>query len=206
LRGASVSTIVTRPVAPASLSTARLLLRQWRASDRAPFATLNADRRVMQYFPSPLAHADSDAFADRCERALNDRGWGLWAVEIPGRAPFIGFIGLATAGPGLPCSGLVEVGWRLAAPHWGQGYASEGARAALRHGFDVLDLPEIVSFTATLNRRSQAVMERMGMHRDPIEFDHPRVPEGSPLRRHVLYWLSRDEWRLAQAAPRSGAG
>jgi RimJ/RimL family protein N-acetyltransferase len=190
---------VTRLVAPASLSTTRLLLRQWRTGDRAPFAALNADPSVMQYFPSPLARADSDAFAERCERGLTDRGWGLWAVEIPGKAPFIGFIGLATAGPGLPCSGLVEVGWRLAAAHWGQGYASEGARAALRHAFDVLDLPEIVSFTATLNRRSRAVMERLGMHRDPVEFDHPRVPERNPLRRHVLYWLSRDDWRLRGA-------
>jgi RimJ/RimL family protein N-acetyltransferase len=190
---------VTRPIAPASLSTERLLLRQWRPGDRAPFAALNADRRVMEYFPSPLASADSDALAERCERALSARGWGLWAVEIPGRAPFIGFIGLATAGPGLPCSGLVEVGWRLAAPHWGQGYASEGARAALGHAFDVLDLTEIVSFTATVNRRSQAVMERVGMHRDAIEFEHPRVPEESPLRRHVLYWLSRDDWRLRGA-------
>lgn len=178
------------------LRTPRLLLRPWERQDRAPFAALNADPRVMEYFPGTLPQAESDALADRCERGLIDRGWGLWAVEAPGVAPFIGFIGLAPAGPGLPCSGLVEVGWRLAAAHWGRGYASEGARAAARHAFEVLQLPEIVSFTAVANGRSQAVMERIGMRRDYSEFEHPRVAEGSPLRRHVLYWLSRDDWRL----------
>jgi RimJ/RimL family protein N-acetyltransferase len=191
-------------MAPVSLRTPRLLLRQWRPGDRAPFAALNADPRVMEYFPSRLTAGESDASADRCERALADRGWGLWAVEVPGEAPFIGFIGLAHAGPGLPCSGLVEVGWRLAATHWGHGYATEGARAAIAYAFDAVALPEIVSFTAARNRRSQAVMARLAMHRDPAEFDHPRVPEGSPLRRHVLYWRSREDWRLARVTDRAG--
>jgi RimJ/RimL family protein N-acetyltransferase len=190
---------------PASLRTPRLLLRPWRKSDRGPFAALNADPRVMEYFPRRLTADESDAFAERCQNALADRGWGLWAVEVPDVAPFIGFIGLATAGPGLPCSGLVEVGWRLAAAHWGRGYASEGARAAVAHAFDELELTEVVSFTAALNQRSQAVMARLDMLRDPAEFDHPRVPEGSPLRRHVLYWRSRDDWRLVQVAARAPA-
>ena len=201
------SAIVTKAALPVVLRTPRLVLRQWRDGDRAPFAALNADSRVMEYFPGPLAIADSDAFADRCERGLAERGWGLWAVEVPADgAAFIGFIGLASAGPGLPCTGLVEVGWRLAVPYWGQGYATEGARAAVAYAFETLALPEIVSFTATLNRRSQAVMERLRMHRDPFEFQHPRVPDGSPLRPHVLYWLSRDDWRLARIAPNGDRG
>ena len=187
-------------MSPIELRTERLLLRPWREDDRAAFATLNGDPHVMEFFPEPMTREASDAFAARCERGIAERGWGLWAVEVPGVAPFIGFIGLAVAGPGLPCSGMVEIGWRLDAPHWGKGYATEGALVSLQFAFETLALPEIVSFTAAVNRRSQAVMERLGMHRDPQLFDHPRCPEGSAIRTHVLYWLGRDEWRLANVA------
>lgn len=181
-----------------TLRTGRLLLRPWRPADRAPFAALNADPQVMEFFPGMLTEEASDALAERCAAGIRTRGWGLWAAELPGIAPFIGFIGLAQAGPGLTCSGLVEVGWRLAAAYWGNGYATEGARAAVQFAFETLALPEVVSFTAVVNRRSQAVMERLGMRRDDAGFDHPRVPEDSALRRHVLYWLSRDAWRFVE--------
>ena len=178
------------------IRTGRLLLRPWRDADRAPFAALNADPRVMEFFPAPLSATESDALAARCAAGIAERGWGLWAAEVPGRAPFIGFIGLAIAGPGLPCAGIVEVGWRLDHRHWGNGYATEGARAALAFAFGELALPEVVSFTAVVNRRSQAVMDRLGMHRDAQLFEHPRCAEGSAIREHVLYWLGRDEWKI----------
>ena len=186
---------VDEAMSPATVRTDRLCLRPWRDDDRVPFAALNADPRVMEFFPAPLTRDASDALALRCESDITHRGWGLWAIEVPGVAPFIGFGGLAVAGPGLPCSGLVEVGWRLDLPHWGRGYATEAARASLEFAFETLGLPEIVSFTAVVNRRSQAVMERLEMHRDRMLFEHPRCPEGSAIRTHVLYWLGRDEWR-----------
>ena len=169
----------------------RVLLRGWRPDDLEPFAELNADPRVMEHFPKPLTREESDAFVrERILPQFSARGFGLWAVEVPGEAPFIGFVGLMEqtfAAPFTPC---VEVGWRLAQPHWGRGYATEAARLALAHGFDAAGLEEIVSFTAVGNRPSIAVMERLGMRYDG-EFDHPRLPEGHRLRRHVLYRLAR---------------
>lgn len=174
--------------ASADIRTERLLLRQWRASDREPFAALNADPRVMEHFPSVLTRAQSDAMAARIEDGLTARGWGLWAVEVVGVAPFVGFIGLATPRFDAPFTPATEVGWRLAAEHWGRGYATEGARAALRHAFEVLGLEEVVSFTVPANVRSRRVMERIGMTRDEADdFDHPGMAADSPLRRHVLY-------------------
>jgi ribosomal-protein-alanine N-acetyltransferase len=166
-------------------------LRRWRDEDREPFAALNADPRVMEFFPGTLSRAESDALVDRIEAHFDKHGFGAWAIEVPGVAGFVGFTGLSVPrfeAPFMPC---VEVGWRLAVDHWGKGYASEAARLALSYGFETLDLPEIVSFTATTNRRSTAVMERLGMRRDPADdFDHPALPEGHRLRRHVLYRLS----------------
>lgn len=175
------------------LRTDRLLLRHWRPEDAEPFAALNADPEGMRWFPAPLSRPESDALAARCAAHLEEHGWGLWAVEADGR--FIGFTGLAVprfrAHFTAPAVGAVEVGWRLARSAWGSGYATEGARAALRYGFDVLGLAEVVSFTASGNTRSRAVMERLGMHRDPADdFDHPDLPEGHPLRPHVLYRLA----------------
>ena len=175
------------------IHTTRLLLRQWKPADRAPFAAMNADPRVMRHFPALLSRAESDAMADRCQALIKERGWGFWAVEAKATGTFIGFVGLHTPSAALPFSPCVEIGWRLAAAHWGQGLASEAARAALEVGFGSLDLPEIVSFTAIENRRSRAVMERLGM-RESEEFEHPGLPVGHPLRRHCLYRLERERF------------
>jgi RimJ/RimL family protein N-acetyltransferase len=178
------------------LATERLRLRQWRASDLAPFAEMNADPRVMEFFPARLEREASDALAKRIETKIAERWWGLWAAELRASGTFIGFIGLQPPPPTLPCSPCVEVGWRLAQPYWGKGLASEGARAALRCGFEQLGLDEIVSFTVPANRRSRAVMERLGMTEDKAgAFEHPNIPAGSPLRLHCLYRLSRKRWR-----------
>jgi RimJ/RimL family protein N-acetyltransferase len=179
---------------PIEFTTERLQLRQWRPADREPFARLNADPRVMEFFPAPLDRAASDARADRIEAQIAERGWGLWAVATRTDDAFIGFVGLQISPADLPCSPSVEIGWRLACEHWGQGYAPEAARGALRIGFANVGLAEIVSFTAVRNHNSRRVMEKLGMREDPQTFAHPLVPEGSPLREHCLYRLSRDQW------------
>jgi RimJ/RimL family protein N-acetyltransferase len=172
--------------------TARLQLRQWRESDRLPFAQLNADPRVMEYFPATLDRAASDALVDRCQALIAQQGWGFWAVEIKETCELIGFVGLHRPIAELPFSPCVEVGWRLAYDYWGKGYATEAATAALQVGFEILELPEIVSFTAVMNQRSRAVMERLGMQESAAEtFEHPLVPVGHRLRQHCLYRLSR---------------
>ena len=174
------------------LRTARLRLRVWTAADLAPFADLNADPRVMEHFPAPLSRAESDALAARIAAHFAAHGFGLWAVEVPGVTAFIGFVGLAVPSFTAPFTPCVEIGWRLAAAHWGAGYATEGARAALDFGFGSLGLDEIVSFTVPANQRSRRVMERLGMHRAPEDdFDHPLLPPGHPLRPHVLYRMRR---------------
>jgi RimJ/RimL family protein N-acetyltransferase len=167
-----------------ALRRADLILRQWRDEDREPFAALNADPEVMRYFPAPMTREQSDAMVDWASGLIDERGWGLWALEVEGAAPFVGFVGL-----NVPrfMPDVVEIGWRLAREHWGNGYASEAARETLRFGFEELGLDEIVSFTSVVNARSRAVMERIGMAHDPSrDFDHPNVPVG-PLKRHVLY-------------------
>lgn len=177
------------------LDTERLRLRQWRTSDLGPFAELNADPRVMEFFPARLDRAASDALAGRIEAKIAERGWGLWAAEIRATGEFIGFIGLQPPIAQLPCSPCIEVGWRLAQPYWGKGFATEGARAALRFGFEKLGLDEIVSLTVPANRRSRAVMERLGMQEDKAgTFEHPAIAPGNPLRLHCLYRLSRKRW------------
>lgn len=194
---------MTTAVIP-TLTTERLVLRTWRDGDLAPFVALNADPAVMEHFPATLTPAETEAMLGRMRAHLAERGFGWWAAEVPGVAPFIGFIGLAVPDFGAhflpPGKRVVEVGWRLARPFWGRGYATEGAREALRFGFRALGLPEIVSFTTTTNRRSQAVMRRLGMTHDPADdFDHPKLPPGHHLRRHVLY-------RLRAPRPRRGDG
>jgi RimJ/RimL family protein N-acetyltransferase len=185
-------------VSVSELRTRRLLLRRWRTEDRDPFAALNADPAVMEHFPAPLSANDSDAFVDRIQSGLDERGWGLWAVEVQDSHAFIGFIGLNPATFDAPFTPAVEVGWRLAREHWGRGYATEGARAALEFGFVDLELDEIVSFTTHANTRSRRVMERLGMRRDPADdFDNPNVPDDSPIRPHVLYRLDRTAWAQA---------
>jgi RimJ/RimL family protein N-acetyltransferase len=190
------------PIEP-ELRTSRLILRRWRDADRAPFAALNADPIAMEHFPAPLRRHESDDLAARIAVGLEERGWGLWAVEIPGTATFAGFVGLNPATFDAPFTPAVEVGWRLAREQWGRGYATEGARAALAVGFDELALDEIVSFTTHGNARSRRVMERLGMARDPADdFDNPNVPDGDPLRPHVLYRLDRATWRRGAARAR----
>jgi ribosomal-protein-alanine N-acetyltransferase len=174
------------------LDTPRLRLRAWRDEDLVPFAAMNADPRVMEHFPNPLTPAESDAMAARIRAHLQERGFGLWAVEVRGGPAFIGFIGLVVPRFEAHFTPCVEIGWRLGADHWGRGYAIEGARTAAAFGFESLGLAEIVSMTVPANARSRRVMERLGMHRDPAEdFDHPSLPQGHPLRRHVLYRLRR---------------
>lgn len=171
-----------------AIRTPRLALRPWRDEDLAPFAAMNADPRVMEFFPRPLDRAESDAAVARIRDHFARHGFGLWAVEVPGVANFIGFVGLAIPRFEAPFTPCVEIGWRLAREHWGRGYATEAARTVLEYGFRDLALQEIVSFTATANLRSRAVMERIGMTRSSEDdFDHPALPEGHPLRRHVLY-------------------
>jgi RimJ/RimL family protein N-acetyltransferase len=170
------------------LRTERLLLRQWRDSDREPFAELNADPETMRYFPATMTREQSDSFVDRSIELIGGRGWGLWAVEVMDDAPFVGFVGLS-----IPqfAPDLVEVGWRLHRDHWGNGYATEAARESLRFGFDELQLEEIVSFTTIANAPSRKVMERIGMTHDPSrDFDHPNVPDW-PQKRHAFYSIAR---------------
>ena len=176
------------------LRTDRLLLRRWREADRAPFARMNADPTVMEFFTATLTRAESDDFVDRIEAAFAERGWGLWAVEVTadpgfqGLGGFAGFVGLWQPNFDAHFTPAVEIGWRLDAAHWGRGYAPEAAQAVLRFGFEQLGLDEIVSFTAVVNERSQRVMQKIGMTRDPADdFDHPRLADGDRLRRHVLY-------------------
>jgi RimJ/RimL family protein N-acetyltransferase len=169
----------------------RVLLREWMPDDLAPFAELNADPRVMRYYPSPLTRAQSDAFVlEQVVPEFAERGFGRWAVEVPGLAPFIGYVGLAVPAFEADFTPCIEIGWRLAFAYWGRGYATEAAQAALEFGFAEADLDEVVSFTVPENRRSVAVMSRLGMSYAG-EFDHPRLPPGHALRRHVLYRLSR---------------
>jgi len=180
----------TAPERIVILATPRLRLRPWRESDFEPFAAMNADPHVMEYFPAPLTREQSDATARRIMDSIKARGWGNWAVEVVGGEPFIGFTGLSVPSFGAHFTPAIEVGWRLSRDAWGKGYATEAARAALAFGFDELGLAEIVSFTARSNLRSAAVMRRLGMRPDG-EFDHPKIEAASPLRRHVLYRISK---------------
>lgn len=174
------------------LCTERLLLREWRDADRDAWAALNADPEVMRYLGPPLAREQADGWLDRNVAYWAEHDHGLWAVEVAGGEPFIGFIGLLAPAFDAHFTPCVEVGWRLARSAWGRGYAPEGARAAIAYGFDVIGLDEIVSMTTVDNAKSRRVMEKLGMTRDPADdFDHPRVPPDSPLLRHVLYRLRR---------------
>jgi RimJ/RimL family protein N-acetyltransferase len=176
------------------LETDRLLLRDWRDFDLAPFAALNADPQVMEHFPSLLTRDESDRYVERIRDHFARHGFGLWAVEVPGTAPFVGYVGLAVPRFEASFTPCVEIGWRLAREHWGRGYAPEAARAALHFGFERAGLDEIVSFTVPANLKSRRVMEKIGMRHDPADdFDHPSLPEGHRLRRHVLYRIGREE-------------
>lgn len=170
------------------IATDRLILRNWRSSDLEPWAALNADPEVMEHFPATLSAEEAAAMLAVHQSLITERGWGLWAVERRADGAFLGFAGLMQLRDSNPLAPGVEIGWRFARHAWGAGYASEAARAALDHGFESLGLPEVVSFTATTNERSQAVMARIGMtRRADLDFDHPALPKGHRLERHVVW-------------------
>ncbi|HEY6466414.1 MAG TPA: GNAT family N-acetyltransferase [Candidatus Acidoferrales bacterium] len=174
------------------LRTERLLLRRWRDSDREPFFRINSDPRVMEFLPRLFLREESDQMIDRCERHFEDNGFGLFAVEIVGGAPFIGYIGLSAITFSAPFTPSIEIGWRLAHDHWSKGLATEGAREVVRCAFKELKIDSLVSFTSVTNVRSRRVMEKLGMTHDPAEdFDHPGLSASHPLRHHVLYRLRR---------------
>jgi RimJ/RimL family protein N-acetyltransferase len=185
----------------AELHTARLRLRGWRPADLPLFAALNADPGVMEHFPQVLSREQSDLLAERIVCQLRSQGWGLWAAEVAAANSFIGFVGLNRPAFRAHFTPAVEVGWRLSRQYWGCGYATEAARTVLEFGFKSLGLTEIVSFTSVDNQRSRRVMTKLGMRHHPEDdFDHPNLPEGHRLRRHVLYRLTSAEFRgLVQA-------
>ncbi|HYL34700.1 MAG TPA: GNAT family N-acetyltransferase [Bryobacteraceae bacterium] len=184
--------------------TERLILRRWLPSDRQPFARMNADARVMEHFPGVLSHEESGQGVDRIEMHFERHGFGLCATELRETRAFIGFIGPAVPSFQAHFTPCVEIGWRLAADYWGRGLATEGAREMVRYAFEDLGLEELVSMTVPANVRSRRVMEKLGMARDPSDdFDHPDLPAGHPLRRHVLYRLGRAHWRAMRL--RSGS-
>ena len=183
------------------IETPRLILRPWRSSDLARFAEQNADPVVMRFLPGVLTRAESDAYVARAEQHRAKTGFGMWAVEAPGVAAFIGAVGLTRLKFEAPFGPAVEVAWRLHRSYWGFGYATEAAAACIDDGFTRFGLTEVVALTVVDNKASTRVMERLGMTRT-VEFDHPNLLDASPLRRHILYRLSRVD-RLA-AGPATG--
>lgn len=178
-----------------TIKTSRLILRQWQDSDLAPFAALNADPRVREFFPGLMSREESDHSVKLASDHIARCGWGFWAASLIETGEFIGFIGLEDVYFQAHFTPAVEIGWRLAFNHWGKGYATEGAKAALKYGFETLRLDQIVSFTTMGNMRSRHVMEKIGMHHlTQDDFDHPKLPEGHPLRKHVLYRMSSHDW------------
>ncbi|MEE8379956.1 MAG: GNAT family N-acetyltransferase [Gammaproteobacteria bacterium] len=173
------------------LKTERLRLRQWKQEDFPAFAMLNADPEVMRYYPDTLNEEESNDMAQRFESLLAYRGWGFWVVEKLDDKKFMGFVGLHEPTYDLPVTPCVEIGWRLARKYWGYGYATEAAKASLMVAFENLDLPEVYSFTSVLNKKSQAVMERLEMVNMKQNFEHPMIPGNSPLREHVLYRIDK---------------
>ena len=170
------------------IETTRLILRNWKESDLKPFAEMNSSRKVMEFFPSTLSEEESNSFAHKIMKIINEQGWGLWAVEVKGITPFIGFIGFHRVSFNAHFTPAIEIGYRLDDKYWGQGYALEGAKAAIKYGFDTLNFKEIVAFTSKLNRRSIQLMERLQMaHKEEEEFTHPRLPQDHYLAPHVLY-------------------
>ncbi|BFM15946.1 GNAT family N-acetyltransferase [Maricurvus nonylphenolicus] len=176
------------------LKTNRLILRQWTKEDYPYLSDLCADEEVMEFFPALLSEDESFAMAERIHSLISERGWGFWAVEIPDQHKFIGFVGLHTPTDAMPFSPCVEIGWRLAKQHWGKGYATEAANAALEYAFTTLNLDEVVAFTTVTNTRSRSVMEKLGMHNSHQNFMHPDIESTHPLCEHVLYKIGKSEW------------
>lgn len=181
------------------METSRLVIRQWQFSDYEPFAQMNQDPEVMRYFPKHLTPAESHAMIEKCTAGLEEDKFGFWAAQSKENNEFLGFVALAKVQFDCKFTGSIEIGWRLKQAAWGKGLASEGARKLLEYGFLTLGLPEIVSLTAKINQRSWRVMERIGMTTNAADdFEHPKVAHGSPLKPHVLYRLTKDEWRTTR--------
>mgnify|MGYP003631867887 FL=1 len=178
-----------------TIETERLYLRQWQTSDFAPFAEMNANPEVMEYFPKLLTTSMSNAIAKKCQSLIDDNGWGFWAVSLKETDTFIGMVGLNNANADMPFSPAVEIAWRLDNDYWGLGYATEAARASLNFAFVELWIEEVVSFTAVINKRSQLVMERLGMTNTQENFYHPMINPNHRLAEHVLYKITRQQWQ-----------
>lgn len=188
------------------LTTERLVLRQWQGADAEPFAALNADPAVMRHFPAALDRAQSDAAIDRYQQHIQLKGFGFWATALKSTGAFIGFIGINTLKPYLPMAPGIEIGWRLAQPFWHQGYATEGARAALDHAFNALAIAEVWAITTQTNVASQAVMLRLGMRDTQTTFMHPDLPAEHPLALHRTYRISAAHTHTAQKAEPESRG
>lgn len=176
------------------LLTPRLELRQWLDSDYQPFAALNADPQVMEFFLGTLSSAQSNELLDRLRGHIAEEGWGFWAVVERDSGRFVGFTGIKSS-EDTPRGPAVEVGWRLAPEFWGKGYATEAANASLLFAFEILNLKEVISFTPVHNQRSKAVMNRLGMSQKDSNFMHPRVPIDSPIREHVLFCIEAKDFQ-----------
>lgn len=175
--------------------TRRLMLRNWKDSDAAPFAKMNSDRLVMKYYPAVMSEAESNAMVGKLRDLIEARGWGFWAVEKNTTKSFVGFVGLHEPEHELPVTPCVEIGWRLGKEFWGKGYATEAALGCLEYAFEELDLEEVYSFASVRNTRSWAVMKRIGMSNTGQNFHHPALPEGDELGEHVLYRITQEQWR-----------
>lgn len=190
--------------APVEIRTARTLLRQWKDSDADAWAAMNADPAVRRHFPKVNARADSQGEMDRIRAGIAQRGWGMWALEIPGVLPFAGFVGLSAPGFPAPWQPAVEIGWRLPVEAWGKGYATEAAEASLYFAFEHLRLPQVIALSVVTNKPSHAVMERLGMVPWPgMEFDHPRVPPDWALKRHLVHRIAQSAWQSRRAKQES---
>ena len=179
---------------PVKIKTKRLLLRQWREEDKSIFASINSDPEVMEYYPKVLNTTESNEMAHKLETLISQKGWGFWAVEKIKNKQFIGFVGLHEPTYDLPVTPCVEIGWRIGKKHWGHGYATEAATAALDFAFNSLDLEQVYSFTSVTNKRSWSVMKRLGMVNTNQNFNHPLITEDSPLKEHYLYRITRSQW------------
>jgi RimJ/RimL family protein N-acetyltransferase len=174
------------------IETERLLLRHWKEEDREPFCRMNSDPRVMEFIPECMIRAESDLLFERINEHFRNHGFGLLAAELREKKSFIGYVGLAVPSFRAHFTPCVEIGWRLAADYWGRGFATEAARAVAKCAFGEFALDELMSFTVPENIRSRRVMEKMGMtHNAADDFDHPNLPEGHSLRRHLLYRLRK---------------
>jgi len=176
------------------LETERLKLRQWGKSDLPHFASLNADPKVMNFFPNIRTVNESNLLAERLSGLIENNGWGFWAVECKADSNFIGFVGLHNCESNLPFSPAIEIGWRLARKYWGNGYATEAAKESLNFAFTTLNLNEVVSFTANNNKKSIAVMRNIGMIDTQRNFEHPNIEDDHPLKEHVLFKITKDQF------------